>query len=340
MAVFMRGSSFYLKSRHGGRQVLRSLKTADKTEAMARAARLLKALKSPVDTASDTNLFGEATVTPLMETLGSLHAVYLDRVARQVENGHLRPSYLADVRGIWGRHLSRFSGRIVDAQLNAKVIEYLDRLDLSVARRRKAHTLSRKLAALAGVVVKPHQFQSAIPPREKRPLTPLQLQAVKDACLAYPHPVAKLIYLAAVTGARIGEMMALGPDDLRSDHISITKTRCWRTAKVVAAKTLNSRRTVPVAPAVLDLVRPSTGHEYRGSAWFPAWRAIRKRAGIGKVGVHVLRHTWATQALAAGLPPKAVSLALGHASVSFTEVQYARFLTTGFFQAELAAFNR
>ena len=59
MSVFMRGSSFYLKARQDGRQVPRSLKTTDKTEAMARAARLLKALKQPIDTASDTNLFGE-----------------------------------------------------------------------------------------------------------------------------------------------------------------------------------------------------------------------------------------------------------------------------------------
>jgi len=48
---------------------------------------------------------------------------------------------------------------------------------------------------------------------------------------------------------------------------------------------------------------------------------------------------------AQGLTPpeaalEAVSLALGHASVSFTEAQYARFLTTGFFKGELAAFNR
>ena len=338
MSVFMRGSSFYLKVRRNGRQVLRSLKTTDKAEAMARAARLMKALQSPIDTASDTNLFGEPAFTPPVMGLGPLYAIYLERVANQVENGHLRPSYLLEARGLWSRHLSQFAGRIVDAQLNAKVIDYLDRQSLSVARRRKVHTLFRKLAALAGVAIKPHHFQSAIPPKEKRPLTPPQLQAVKDACLAHPHPLAKLIYLAAVTGARIGEMMALTPDDLGPDHISINKTRCRRTGKVVAAKTRNSRRVVPVAPAILDLVRPSVGHQ--SYEWFPTWRTIRKRAGIGEVGIHVLRHTWATQALAAGLPPKAVSLALGHASVSFTESQYARFLTTGFFQSEIASFNR
>ena len=98
MSIFMRGSSFYLKARQGGRQVLRSLKTTDKTEAMARAARLLKALKQPIDTASDTNLFGEpSSITPPMETLGSLCSAYLDRVTHQVENGHLRPSYELEV---------------------------------------------------------------------------------------------------------------------------------------------------------------------------------------------------------------------------------------------------
>ena len=338
MAVFLRGSTYYLKIRCGGRQVLRSLKTSDRMAALIKAERLVEALQGGIDTASDTTFPQKPLISAPNETLGSLFAAYRERVARQVENGHLRPSYLLEIDGLWSTHLSRYAGRIIDAQLNTAVIDYLDRQNLSVSRRRKAHTLFRKLAQGVDLIIKPHRFQSAVPPKEKRPLTVAQLRAVKEACLGHTHPVAKLIYLTAVTGARIGEIMALTADDLGPDYISITKTKCRKTGKVVAAKSRNSRRVIPVSPNVLEIVQRCIG--YAGKDWFPVWRAIRKRAVIGKVGIHVLRHTWATQAFAAGLPPKAVSLALGHASVSFTEAQYARFLTTGFFRAYLAAFNQ
>jgi integrase len=335
MAVFLRGSSYYLKIRHGGRQVLRSLDTTDRAEALTRAGLLLKAIRSGVDTGSDTN-HAAATARPC--NCGEAYAIFAGRVATQVAQGHVRPSYELEAESLWAAHLSRFQARLIDATLNRAVVDYLNAQRLSVARRRKAHTLFRKLASLAGVTVAPHRFTSAQPAREKRPLTVAQLQSCRDVCLSDPRPTAKLIYLAAVTGARIGEVMALTPADVGPDYISISKTRCRKTGAVVSAKTRTSRRTIPVASAVIERVRPAIGQ--CGHEWFPVWRAIRKKAGLGVVGVHVLRHTWATHALAAGVTPKAVSLALGHASVSFTESQYARFLTADYFRAELATFNR
>lgn len=46
-------------------------------------------------------------------------------------------------------------------------------------------------------------------------------------------------------------------------------------------------------------------------------------AGLPPVGLHGLRHTWATLALRAGASPKTVSSRLGHRKVSFTLDQYA-----------------
>jgi len=335
MAVFLRGSSYYLKVRHGGRQVLRSLDTADRAEALTRAGQLLKAIRSGVDTGSDTT-HSPATVQP--RNCGEAYAAFAGRIASQVAQGHIRPSYELEAESLWAAHLSRFQSRLIDPTLNRAVVDYLNAQPLSVARRRKAHTLFRKLATLAGITVAPHRFTSAQPTREKRPLTVAQLQSCRDACLSDPRPTAKLIYLAAVTGARIGEVMALTPADVGPDYINITKTRCRKTGAVVSVKTRTSRRTIPVAPGVLERVRSAIGE--CGHEWFPVWRAIRKKAGLGAVGVHVLRHTWATHALGAGVTPKAVSLALGHASVTFTESQYARFLTADHFRAELATFNQ
>lgn len=46
------------------------------------------------------------------------------------------------------------------------------------------------------------------------------------------------------------------------------------------------------------------------------------RAGVPRIGLHDIRHTYATMALRAGVNPKIVSARLGHASVAFTLETY------------------
>ncbi len=69
MAVFLRGSSYYLKIRVRGRQVLRSLNTLDARDERNKARLLLATLEGPIDTASDTTLPG---------TFGELFAIFQD----------------------------------------------------------------------------------------------------------------------------------------------------------------------------------------------------------------------------------------------------------------------
>lgn len=53
---------------------------------------------------------------------------------------------------------------------------------------------------------------------------------------------------------------------------------------------------------------------------------VRKRAGLGGVRLHDLRHLHATQLLAAGVPVRTVSGRLGHANAATTLNVYAHFL--------------
>ena len=48
-----------------------------------------------------------------------------------------------------------------------------------------------------------------------------------------------------------------------------------------------------------------------------------KRTGLPKLSVHDLRHTWATLAMAAGVPAKVVQEHLGHTHVSITLAFYS-----------------
>jgi integrase len=49
-------------------------------------------------------------------------------------------------------------------------------------------------------------------------------------------------------------------------------------------------------------------------------------AGLPRIGVHGLRHTWATLALRAGVPIKVVSQRIGHADPAVTMQVYAHAL--------------
>ncbi len=56
------------------------------------------------------------------------------------------------------------------------------------------------------------------------------------------------------------------------------------------------------------------------------FKTILERAGLPRFRLYDLRHTAATLALAAGVPPKVVSEQLGHASTAFTLDTYAHVL--------------
>ncbi|MSP59835.1 MAG: hypothetical protein EXR72_05745, partial [Myxococcales bacterium] len=59
----------------------------------------------------------------------------------------------------------------------------------------------------------------------------------------------------------------------------------------------------------------------KGYCRWPMWRAC-KRAGLRRIGWHVLRHTFASHLAMRGVPLKAVQDLLGHATIEMT-MRYA-----------------
>jgi len=119
-------------------------------------------------------------------------------------------------------------------------------------------------------------------------------------------------------------------------------------------KTERSRRDVPLSPATVALLRSvkvtqaverlkaasiwvETGHVFTtqiGTAVDPrnALRAIStaaKASGMADVGLHKLRHSFATHMLEAGVPLHTVSELLGHSSVAVTGDVYGHVSTEG-----------
>ena len=70
------------------------------------------------------------------------------------------------------------------------------------------------------------------------------------------------------------------------------------------------------------LARPEGGpiHPMTYSATF---ERVARNAGLPKIRLHDLRHTWATLALSIGTHPKVVSDQLGHSSIAVTMDTYS-----------------
>jgi integrase len=160
-----------------------------------------------------------------------------------------------------------------------------------------------------------------------------------------------LLRLIATTGLRKGEALALTWDDIDLEqgalHVRGTLARANGQLTVTPPKTALSRRTLPLAPAEVELLTvhrlaQAAERTNAGPAWFDAGfvfttengrpmdprnvlRAMTTaatKAGLQDVNVHTLRHSAATAWLEAGVNIKAVSTLLGHADIRITADVY------------------
>lgn len=132
------------------------------------------------------------------------------------------------------------------------------------------------------------------------------------------HPGSfRAIRLIALTGCRVSEIC-----QLRSKHID------WTLGILRLPDSKTGPRDVPVATRVIAYLRalepkswvcPTADGKPVGQqrVWSDLAR-VCQRADLEGVSPHVLRHTWATHALLAGVPIEHVRIALGHATAYMT----------------------
>ena len=139
-----------------------------------------------------------------------------------------------------------------------------------------------------------------------------------------------VIELLAHTGMRVGELCGLA-----TDAIAVVSGASW--LRVPVGK-LHNDRYVPLLPRLVDLLADwQADHDDDGTGRlltknggpldrFAVSRMLdraARRAGIGHVHPHQLRHTLATQAINRGMRLEAIAALLGHRSLRMTMV-YAR----------------
>ena len=132
---------------------------------------------------------------------------------------------------------------------------------------------------------------------------------------------------------RLGEILALRWKDVHLDrrvlHVTATLSYGGGEYEFVPPKTPRARRTIDLPEFVVEYLRRhrkihgvviDNGIGEPLAPWTASadFRRIVKELRLPRMRFHDLRHAHATQLLAAGVDPKAVSERLGHSSVSFT----------------------
>lgn len=116
------------------------------------------------------------------------------------------------------------------------------------------------------------------------------------------------IWIALLTGCRRGEVLAITPEDIGPESITIraggTKTQRTRTVPIVPAL----RPWLTAVPIPLNCEGLKTG-----------FRRAREAAGMPHVHYHDLRHSCATILLSLDVPLDVVRDILGHSTIRMTE---------------------
>lgn len=190
-------------------------------------------------------------------------------------------------------------------------------------------------------------------------LSPMELEKLYDASkLTYSTGKIRFRYgyayiLIANTGLRCGEALALTWDcvDLKAGTIRInksverTKNRSGnsenKTLRIIGeTKTKNSNRIIPLNARAKEallfyqtlqeqeglqtdyVIATNTGQIVQNGAFQNMLNRMLQQLGIAHIGIHSLRHTFATNLIHSGVDIKVVSRLLGHSSVAITYNTY------------------
>ena len=204
------------------------------------------------------------------------------------------------------------------------------------------------IASNAAGRAKPPRPRSAAP-KELQFWTPEQLRSFLN--LVAGHRLETAWNVSAMTGMRRGEVLGLrwADLDLERQRIHARQALVSVAYELIVSTPKNHRaRVIDLDPGTVARLRAHRerqvaeqkewGTDYRdgdlvvckenGEPLHPqtysqAFERLVAKTELPRISLHALRHTHATIALRAGVPPKVISERLGHESPAFTLKQYA-----------------
>lgn len=251
-------------------------------------------------------------------TLGQAVDAYIDAKSRV-----LSPSTLRVYRKIRKLYFQQAMGRPISS------IKNWQSLVSDEAGRVAPKTLKNAWSLVATVVetetgARPKVRLAQIPPREHPYLTPAQIPAFCEAVRDDPVEIPALLALSSL---RLSELLALtwAQVDLHAATVRVSgavvlgEDENGKSALVRKAtnKNASSARTVPVMPQLVEALRAAPPHapgdpvvRLSPKGIYSRINTVCRRASLPEVGVHGLRHSFASLAYSLNLPYK-VTMQIG-----------------------------
>jgi excisionase family DNA binding protein len=280
---------------------------------------------------------------------------------------------IANKQGIIDQHLAPHFGEMPISKIGTREIDaYVCKKARERSKRTgkplSASTIANHLGLLRRMLKVAHRWElidrvPEIQPPRKGTVDEYLSRAETRALLEHADPLLRDLFLVALrTGMRLGELRELRAHDIDLARARIRVTRQRTQEGDVTPPKYGKTRTVQVPADAVEILRKrlaglerdelvfSKPKGYRaphrggraargGEPWshkelYNAIQRAGEAAGIERsIGVHTLRHTFATHAVAAGVPLSVVSRQLGHSDVR-TTMRYAHHapeLTPGIF---------
>lgn len=165
------------------------------------------------------------------------------------------------------------------------------------------------------------------------PLTSQEVRAILEATQSQVHRAA--FRTQVELGLRVGELLGIRWPDIKTQARTVTirqqllRDRVTGELDLATLKTHKSTRTLPLTDELMAIIdalprcgvfvfTSTTGGPLDPRNYNRALSKAAKKAGIGHVSSHRLRHSYATWALGLGVDIAIISRAMGHSSISMT----------------------
>ena len=319
MSVFKRGNSWYISYQFQGRQIRKAIGRSKRV-----AETVLKDVEVKIMKGEYLGIFEDKKV---------LFKDYAAEYLKYSEGNKAKRSYQRDITSISVHLIPHFGGHYL-ASITTKMVQ-----DFKTKRKSEANvaTVNRELCCLSNMFRKaidwgylkrnPSKGVSMFKetPKEARWLNKEEIGRLLEEC---PPHIYALVATALNTGLRRMELFHLewSDVDFKNETITVRNKEDWRTKN-------GESRTIPMNASLYGVLRKHPrriNSKYvfcnsKGKTWNDVRKSLSnaaKRAGIGHIGMHSLRHTFASQLVMAGVDLRTVQKWMGHKNIK-TTMRYA-----------------